>query len=238
MQTFNGLSEEFYIDKEIKKKLKELSAVNNTTLFTVLLSALKILIFKFTNKIDIVIGSPFSIRNYDFLENLICDLSNMLLYRTIINKDDTVCTVIKKVKDTILETLKYNDVPSQHVYYSMNRKREPAYSPLFQIMFIFHQIYTRDNDQFLDGVISKYLHIPIKSSQFDISLFLFDDDDIGLYGRFDYNTALYTREMICEFIECFKEILKIIAENPGLKICELSEEINKLVGMERICNNG
>lgn len=226
-QTYHGMSENIHIGEEIRRKLKELSVLNNTTLFTIILSALKMLIYKFTNQVDIVIGSPFSIRNFDFLENLICDLSNMLLYRTVFDENDSIDSAIGKVKEATLETIKYNDVPSQHIYYSLNHKHDPAYSPLFQVMLVFHQIFTRDNDQFIEGMTSKYVHIANKSSQFDLSLFLFDDDEIGLYGKFDYNTALYTRETICEFIKCFTIILKIIAEKPELKIVDLSKTIER-----------
>lgn len=229
IQTFNGSEEFLYISKDVDEKLKDLSCKVGVSLFMVLLSAFKLLIYSFTNQTDIVVGSPVSLRNQDVLDNLICDFSNLLLYRTILNENDSVLDVLKKVKKVALGAYQNQEVPSQEVFHALKKEKDPAYSPLFQMMFVFHQLFPQENDQFLEGLKTKYFNIEKKSSQFDISLFMFDDSQDGLYGRFEYNTDLYSRETVLKFINHFKVLLETVAENPGIKITELSSVIKKKV---------
>jgi len=229
VQTFSGSEEFFYISKSVDLKLKELSCKAGVSLFMVLISAFKLLIYSFTNQTDIVVGSPVSLRNQEVLDNLICDFSNMLLYRTILDENDSVYDVLRKVKKVALGAFQNQEAPSQEVFYALNKEKDPAYSPLFQMMFVFHQIFPQENDQFLEGLKTKYFNIEKKSSQFDISLFMFDDNQDGLYGRFEYNTDLYSRKTVLKFINYFKVLLETVTENPDIKISELSTLIEKKV---------
>jgi hypothetical protein len=225
VQTYKGCEEPFYIPNSIESKFKELSRQMGISLFMALLSAFKLLVYAYTNQLDIVIGSPISLRNRQVLEDLICDFSNMLLYRTIFSENDRLYDALEKVKKTALDAYQNREAPSQEVFFALKNEIDPSYSPLFQMMFVFHQIFPQENDQFLEGLNAKYLNIEKKWSQFDVSVFIFEDDQDGLYGRFEYNTDLYSREFVLKLIDNFIALLKLIAENPYLKISELSSKI-------------
>ncbi|MNN12108.1 Linear gramicidin synthase subunit B [compost metagenome] len=215
-------------------KLKGISGETGNSLFMVLLSAFKLLTYFFTSQLDIVIGSPISQRNREDFENMISDFSNMLLYRTLLNENDSLYDVMAKVKKTALGAYENKDVPSQAMFDALKPDVDPAYSSLFQMMFVFHQIFPNEQEQFLEGLNTSYLNVERKSSQFDISLFMFDDEQAGLYGKFEYNPELYSRETILKFIHHFKVVLRIMVEMPHLKVCELSSRISSMNQMNSI----
>lgn len=227
IQTYNGSEQLFYISSRIDSSLKSLSGETGISLFMLLLTAFHLLTYYFTKQLDMVIGSPISQRNRQELEHLICDLSNMLLYRTILSEHDRLYDAMEKVKKTCLEAYQNQAVPSQEIYSALNPDVSPAYSPLFQMMFVFHQIFPTEQEQFLEGLSTSYFNIEKKSSQFDISLFMFDDDQNGLYGKFEYNTDLYAKESILKFIHIFQVVLSIMIETPNLKLSELSSTISR-----------
>ncbi|MEN2773557.1 condensation domain-containing protein [Acetivibrio clariflavus] len=226
VRTYNGSEELFYLPKSIRTKLKTLSNEVGVSLFMTLLSAFKLLVYINTNEHDIVIGSPVSGRNSEVLENLICDLTNMLVLRTVIDENDRIYDVMHKVKETALGAFQNQELPFQEIYSVLHYEIEPGYSPLFQMMFVFHEIFPQEKEQFLEGLNTRYLNIKKKVSQFDISLNMFDDNEEGLYGKFEYNTDLFSRETILKFVNQFKELLEVLIENPDLKISELCVKIN------------
>ncbi len=221
----NGDDELFYISRELEDKLKGSSCEAGTTLFMSLLSAINLLIYIFTEETDIAIGSPISSRNREELEDLICDFTNTLVYRTVFRKEDTIYDVIKKVKETALDLYQNQELPSQDINRILDQKVDPGYSPLFQIFYVLHEIFPGDGEQFLEGLNTRYLNIEKKLSQFDVSFYLFINKQDGLYGKLEYNKDLYLHETILKFIHFFKEILKNMVENPDLKISELKSKI-------------
>jgi NRPS condensation-like uncharacterized protein len=230
-QTFNGAEEPFFIGKSMDAKLKGLSGEAGISLFMVLFSAFYLLTYYYTRKLDIVIGSPvsqrsLSQRNREDLEHMISDFSNMLLYRTRLSEQDRLYDVMEKVRQTALGAYQNQEVPSQVLFHALKPDLDPAYSPLFQMMFVFHQIFPQEQEQFLEGLNTRYLNVERKSSQFDLSLFMFDHEQEGLYGKFEYNTDLYARESVLQFIRDFKIVINIMVDTPDLKVSEFSSRIS------------
>ena len=70
IQTFVGKTIDFFVNPDLTQQLKHLSQKYNVTLFVTLLSVFSILLARYTNQQDLVIGSPIANRNYKEIENL------------------------------------------------------------------------------------------------------------------------------------------------------------------------
>lgn len=220
-QTFNGNTLEFDFNDLTRGMVKKFAKEKNTTVFSVLFTGVNLLIYKYTKETDIVVGSPYSIRNHKYLEPIICDLSTMLIYRSIFTKDDSLDEVLVKVQNTIYNTLENNDVPFQNIYDRYKEGHDKSYSPLFQIMFVFHQFFLSEDEQLLDEIDSKYFFVTKEASQFDFSVFIFDDECRGMYGKIEYNTDLYKKETILKYINDLEQIIVDLSSNSNKKIYEL-----------------
>lgn len=228
----HGGEQMFYIDKDLEMKLKEVSSQCQISMFMCLLAAINLLIYKNTKQQDIAIGSPISSRNRQELENLICDFTNTLVYRTIFDGAVNIRDVLERTKETALEVYQNQELPSQEINKLLHREVNPSYSPLFQIFYVLHEIFPGEDDQFLEGVKTKYYPVEKKLSQFDVSIYMFMNEESGLYGKFEYNKDLYQHETIVNYIDQLKDILRLIAERPSTSLCELMDE-NQEIAIRR-----
>ena len=81
VQSFDGDSVNFEIDKKLTEKLNKLVAETGATLYMVLLAAYNILLSKYTGQEDIIVGSPIAGRQHADLENIIGMFVNTLAMR-------------------------------------------------------------------------------------------------------------------------------------------------------------
>ena len=71
ISTHQGSTYNFTLSNELTAKLKHLSQQQGVTLFMTLISAFKILLFRYTGQTDFAVGTPIANRNRPELEPLI-----------------------------------------------------------------------------------------------------------------------------------------------------------------------
>ena len=81
IQSRKGAFAAFSISAELSNKLQQLSRQHETTLFMTLLSALKILLYRYSGQADICVGTPIAGRQQHELESLIGFFINTLAIR-------------------------------------------------------------------------------------------------------------------------------------------------------------
>lgn len=91
LQTFNGKSLNFEIDKEITSNIKGYINKNNISLFMLLESVYALELFRYSGDSDICIGVPVANRKDDDLKNIIGFFANTVIIR---NKMDLVKALI------------------------------------------------------------------------------------------------------------------------------------------------
>ncbi|MBK8552377.1 MAG: hypothetical protein IPL53_15435 [Ignavibacteria bacterium] len=111
LQSNKGASAKFIIEKGITDKLLELSQKNGTSLFMTLLSAYKILLFRYSNQTDICVGTSIASRQYHEIESLIGFFVNTLALRSEVSNDITFKEFIQQVKQTTLDAYSHQEVP-------------------------------------------------------------------------------------------------------------------------------
>src|SRR5439155_26445737 len=70
IQTYRGASRSFKLSRELTRQLKSLAKVEGTTIYTTLLAAFQILLHRYSNQEDIIIGSPSAGRGRAELEGI------------------------------------------------------------------------------------------------------------------------------------------------------------------------
>src|SRR5262249_26256453 len=88
-QTFNGHIESVLLPRELTDRLEALCAREKTTLFTLMLAALKLLLQRHTGQSDVYVGSVVAGRSRVELEPLIGLFINPLVLRTNLAGDPT-----------------------------------------------------------------------------------------------------------------------------------------------------
>ena len=190
-QSFEGDSFRYIFDSKITKKIKELSSDN--TLFITLLTLINILLSKYSNEEDILIGSPISNRVHQNLLNQIGFYLNTLPLRNILNPNSSFKETLESIKKSTLESFSHQTYPFDKLVDELNLERNLNQNPLFNIMLVVHS--SNQSEIKFGDIKAKSKEIERKISKFDITLNFSEIDD-NLAIDIEYNTSLFTSETI------------------------------------------
>src|SRR6185295_14369756 len=99
VQSFHGAAEWFVLTKELSERLKELSRREGVTLFMSLLAAFQVLLSRYANQSDVVVGSPIANRTRVEVEPLIGFFVNTLALRTDLSGAPKFHELLKRVRE-------------------------------------------------------------------------------------------------------------------------------------------
>ncbi|MCL5261004.1 MAG: amino acid adenylation domain-containing protein, partial [Gammaproteobacteria bacterium] len=132
--TYQGQKIKFELcSREQSLELRNLAKEQGVTLYTVLLAIFNILLFKYTNQEDVIIGTPGANRNYHQLENLIGFFINSLAIRTKIQPNQKLEELIQEVQHTLIEAQAHQDLPFEKLVEELNVEKDTARHPIFQV---------------------------------------------------------------------------------------------------------
>lgn len=226
-----GEKVKFEIPLELTASLKELCKSSSVTLNVLLLSAYSVLISKYSQVNDIIIGSPNAARNHKDIESLIGFFVSTLPLRIITQPKATFAELLNDVKNTLIEAMDNQDVLFEQIVEEIQPERSLNYSPIFQIMFAYHNFPKRRLN--FAGMKTNIIETEKTSIEVDLELHINNNDTGGLSGYFFYNKSIFRRETIDNMASHFVNLLENITINFNKKVHEidiLSEtERNKIL---------
>ena len=217
--TYRGDRVNLKIDRETTKGLYQISKEYQATLFMTLLSAFGLLMQKYSNQKDIVIGSPIANRQEKVLENLIGFFVNVLPFRVKIDTDRDFLALLSSVKETTLNGYEHQDTPFEKILDSLNIPRDSSISPVFQVMFVLQN--NQESALELDNLKIEPVEFKNPTSKFDLSLELKEREG-ELKGAIEYATDLFSREFVEQIAKDFKKLLFQVVKDSKKPIREYS----------------
>ncbi|MCB9252335.1 MAG: amino acid adenylation domain-containing protein [Flavobacteriales bacterium] len=219
IQSVKGDTVSMLIGKELTKELRALSMRNAASMFMTLLSAFKVLLYRYSGQEDICVGTPVAGRQQKETENLIGFFINTLALRSRLDGEKTFTALLKDVKQTTLEAYSHQDAPFEKIIDRVVKSRDLSRSPLFQVLMVYQNTPEIPEIQ-LDGLVYKGANAKNTISKFEITLGV---NEIGeeIYLTANYCTDLFKRSTISRFLIHFEMLLKEITVNSELKISDL-----------------
>jgi len=216
-QTFIGARKKFIINESTLDGLKTIARQNNVTLFMVLHTVFCILLSRFSNSSDVIIGTPIANRTKKELEPLIGLFVNTLVLRIDCSDNPAFTELLKQVKNTNLEAQANQDVPFEHLVDKLKPTRSTNHNALFQILF---NMDTNEPIKLkLPNVTLKPRNNPKIITKFDLTLSI--NEAQGLNGYFEYNTGLFSCQTIQQMVDSFSLLLSAVIADPNEKVAEL-----------------
>ena len=219
-QLFKSGRVDFSIDNILFSSLKNISKETKTTLYMVLLSAYSVLISKYSNHSDIIIGTPIANRNDKDIESLIGFFVNTLALRINVLHNLTFKELLQLTKETIIEASENQDISFEQIVEELQPERTLNYNPIIQLVFAYHNL-PRLLLTFED-VKTEQILTNTDNIAYDIEVHL-NNYNSGDYieGYFLYNSSIFDEEKIEGLSKHFINILKNISIDSGQKISEL-----------------
>ncbi|MGF1938041.1 MAG: non-ribosomal peptide synthetase [Nostoc sp. ChiQUE02] len=216
--TFAGAKQYFTFSTVLTNALKQLSQREDATLFMSLLAAFNILLYRYTDQKDIVIGSPIANRNRAELEGMLGLFVNTLVLRNNLSGNPTFCELLHQVREVTLNAYAHQDLPFEMLVEELQPERDLSRNPLYEVMFVLQN--TPMSVQEVSGLTLRALDFDSGTSQLDIFLSMFESPE-GLTGCLEYNTDIFDSTTITQFINNYQTLLQNIVANPEQRICQL-----------------
>jgi amino acid adenylation domain-containing protein len=216
-RTHRGAKLTFEISNEVTQALKKLARLERMTLFMTLLAGFKTLLWWYSSKDDVVVGSPSVGRDSD-TESLIGHFVKTLVLRTRLSGDPEFCQVMHRVRETTLGALTHQDVPYEKLIERFRPERTLSLNPLFQAWFVLQNGEAERRD-FQDLTVESYA-IENEFTRHDLQLTLWETSS-SLKGAFTYSTDLFDRENIAEMVEQFRVLLALVTSQPDIPLSAL-----------------
>ncbi|MBD2625733.1 non-ribosomal peptide synthetase [Trichormus variabilis] len=218
VQTYAGKTLSFVLPTSLSEELKTLSKQEGVTLFMTLLAAFKTLLYRYTNQIDILVGSPIANRNRAEIENLVGFFVNTLVLRSNLSGNPTFRDLLKQVREVALGAYTHQDLPFEKLVEEIQPERNLSHNPLFQVMFVLQNAPMRQLK--LPGLKVETLENNVTTAKFDLTLVI-EDVEQGLIANFEYNPDLFNEITISRLAANFEVLLTGIVANPQQQIGEL-----------------
>lgn len=218
VQTFTGTQAKLVLSQTLTKELKNLSRHSGVTLFMTLLTAFKILLYRYTGQTDILVGSPIANRNRAEVKSLIGFFVNILVLRTDLSGDLSFQELLARVKSTALEAYVHQDLPFEKLVEELQPNRDLSYNPLFQVMFVLQNMPI--SNPRLSDVSVTYEEGYNGTSKFDLTLFM-EDFEQGLVATCEYNRDLFHADTVTRMLRHLQTLLESIVSDPQQPIANL-----------------
>ena len=218
VQSFRGATCTTQISSTVYKRLQDLSRSQHVTLFTALLTAFNILLWRYSAQDDLVLGTEVSGRSCPETLSAIGLFANPLVLRTDISGDPSVLELLHRVHATVEAAHAHQDFPFEQLVDELNPERDLSRNPLFQIAFSMRPPAVRQWQ--IPGVTVTPVEIEAKTERFDLSVNVVERDG-RLDAKFSYNHDLFKVETISRMAGYFRKLLEEMVADPARRVSEL-----------------
>ena len=215
VQTHIGAKVSLSFPDDLSGKLRELSRRENLTVFMSLLTALKVMLFRYTGQEDVSVGIPIANRGHAEVEHLIGCLLNTLVLRSRLCPDMVFRDLLQRVRDVTLEAYAHAELPFERLLEELQPERRLNRTPLFQVFVNFTSF---DQDALnLPGFSVEKLMSTEFEARFDLNFYIFEYEG-RLRLDLVYSTDLFEASSIERMLERFRTLLEAIVADPTQKI--------------------
>ncbi|MGL4797769.1 MAG: amino acid adenylation domain-containing protein, partial [Cellulosilyticaceae bacterium] len=134
-QSKKGAIYRFTIPEAMMAKVNAFASEQGTTLYMVLLAVYKVMLSKYCQQEDIVVGTPIAGRNQGKFDGVVGMFVNTLAIRSLVTPDKCVSAFLSEVKQTMLEAYKHEAFQFEDVVACVDAHTRYDENPLFNTMF-------------------------------------------------------------------------------------------------------
>jgi amino acid adenylation domain-containing protein len=214
-----GATIDFDLPESLTREAQALGRAAGCTPFMTLLAAWKVLLSRYTDRTDIVVGTPVANRRQPELEGLIGFFVNTLVLRTDLSGDPTFRELLARVRETALDAYAHQDVPFERLVEELQPQRSLSHTPLFQVLFALQNA-PREVLK-LPGLRLSQQAAELDTAKFDLSL-TFAEGEGGTRGHLAYSTELFDEPTIRRLASHYVTLLRAAVSEPERRISELS----------------
>jgi amino acid adenylation domain-containing protein/non-ribosomal peptide synthase protein (TIGR01720 family) len=218
LQSFRSESYEFQIPAELYEGVLELGKQQKTTLFTTLLAALQVLLYRDTGQKDVVIGSDVANRMHTQQESMVGFFVNQLVLRGHISGEKSFLELLTQARETLLSAYEHQEMPFNHLVALLQNRRSLSHAPLIQTKLVLQTTAAQETRLF--GLEVRPLPAKKGAMEMDLMVSLWEHGGI-LEGILEYSLDLFDQTAIEKLFSRWLRVIQGCISTPTVPISEL-----------------
>ncbi|ELS56303.1 putative Peptide synthetase [Streptomyces viridochromogenes Tue57] len=212
--TFQGRTILTDLPPELAERLHTVSQEARVSPFVVLLTALNLLLHRYTREEDIIVGTPAANRRSAELEGVMGLFVNTLALRTDHSGVPTVAELLRRTERTVLDALDHQEVSFAGVVEALALGRDLGANPVFQVLANYLDLRETWSPA---GLAVEPVEFENRVTRFDLEA-QFEVRPQGTQLRFIYATDRYDHDDVERMTAHFLAVLRAVLDTPDLRV--------------------
>ncbi len=225
--TFNGHIHTLLLPQEIADGIRILCQRERVTPFMLHLSAYVLLLYRYADRREFVIGSPAANRNQTELESLIGLFANPLLFRFKIDPAISFRQLLEQVRDLSLANFARQEYPFELIGEDLRGERSHRGVPWLQAYFIFQKAFMQPQE--MPGLHLTPLRSASAGAMFEWMLGVLERNE-GVRLQLEYNTDLFDVATVDRALQHLQAIMAAAINDPNFIIGDLDLNASEPAG--------
>jgi amino acid adenylation domain-containing protein len=245
--SYRGGCELCILDVATSRGLKRLSAELGVTLYVTLLGLYQVLLHRYSNQEELIVGSPAMGRSRCEWAGVVGYLVNSLPLRARFHDDPTFTSFLRQVRQTVLDALAHQDFPFSTLVERLQPARLAGRSPIFDTLFVFQKPPTVEQQQLaplslgipgtkltFEGLNCESVALERQAAAFDLTCMMGEvGEAIGVSLK--YSSDLFDQDTIKRMLANLQRLAAAVVADPhqrvsSLPLCSASEAATLLAG--------
>ncbi|MEO1027447.1 MAG: amino acid adenylation domain-containing protein [Pseudomonadota bacterium] len=217
-QTSSGAEISKLISAEQAGDLRALTAREDTTLYTLLQAVFSLLLSRYGDQDDLVIGTAAASRARPELEETIGFLVNTLPLRHRVDWTGDFRHHLAQTKSIISDALGHQLLPFDEIVEVSSADRSTPGGPLFQTLFIYQNVPAARGE--LAGLEVSSVALEKQRARFDLTLRIMDIGD-NLRLDLEYSTELFDEASVQSLLDEYAALISQVIADPAIRLSGL-----------------
>ena len=219
VQTFDGERIKFEFGAVLSEQIDKAAKTYGVTTYMILISALKLLLWKYSGQDDLVVGTGIAGRRQADLSSVVGMFVNTLAIRSQVDEMLTVSEYLQYIKEKMIRAYENQDCQFEMLVDILEIKRDLGRNPLFDVLINYINMGT--DELSLGDLVLQPWPAEHVAAKFDITWTILNKNQ-QYYAELDYNTSIFKRETMQSFGERLLNMVSLITSNPQQKLAEIS----------------
>lgn len=218
LRSYNSHRVDFAIPNELLGTLKKSAAKSGTTLFTWLLAAYNVFLYRISGQTELAIGIPAAGQSVTGMDYLVGHCVNMLPIRQSIPTTTSFADFLKDYRKVVLDAYDHQEFTFSQLLGKLDITRDRSHVPMLATTFNIDQ---ESHKLDFGNATGTYQSVPRNFENFEWFYNLAVTKD-SMTIECSYNRDLFTAETIKHRLSEFTELLASLAKDPTVKIEDTS----------------
>ncbi len=199
------------LSEALVAKTRALGSQEDASLYMTFLAVWRSLLFRYTGREDLIIGSPVANRTRSELEGMIGFFVNSLVLRTRVDGNASWRELLRREREATLEAFNYQDLPFEKLVEMLQPERDMSRHPVFQVDFVLQN--SPKSRVETPGLTLTPLEVLNGTAQVDLTLDLWEVE-AGVRGWLQYDSDLFEHSTVARLARHFETLLAAVVQAP------------------------